>query len=98
MEKLIEELKQIMLDMYRNAGELDRFIQNLELETDGRYSLETSPKDPGYLKMFIQTQYAYRMDKKRICSYSSLDTRENSVWQRLILEADPDRVIKEQES
>lgn len=97
-KKLIDELKQIMLDMYRNAGELDRFIQNLEWETDGRYSLETSPKDPEYLKMFIQAQYAYRMDQKRVCSYSSLDARENSVWQRLILEADPDRVNKEQES
>lgn len=89
-KKLIEELKQIMLDMYRNAANLDRFIQYLE----GQVELDRS----SYSKMYIQTQYVYRLDQKRVCNYSSLDARENSVWERLILEADPDRVVEEQES
>lgn len=89
-KKLIEELKQIMLDMYRNAANLDSFIQYLE----GQVELDRS----SYSKMYIQTQYVYRLDQKRVCNYSSLDARENSVWERLILEADPDRVVEEQES
>lgn len=85
MEKLIEELKQIMLDMYRNAGELDRFIQNLEYEMEKDCDF---PKDSRYLKTFIQYQYMLRMDQKRVCNYNSLEARETSVWERLILECD----------
>lgn len=87
--KLIEELKQIMLDMYRNAGSLDMYIQYLE-------GVELDRSE--YSKTYIQAQYACRMDQKRTRNYSSLDAREKSVWERLILEADPDRVIEEQES
>lgn len=90
IKKLIEELKQIMLDMYRNAGDLDLYIRSLEDDM-----LDESDE---WLKDYIQHHYMLRMDEKRVRNYSSLDARENSVWQRLILEADPDRVIKEQES
>lgn len=94
-KKLVEELKQIRLDMYRNAGELDRFIQYLEDEMEKDYEF---PKDSNIWKIFVQYQYRNRMDQKQVCNYHSLNAREDSVWARLILEADPDRVIEEQES
>lgn len=94
-KKLIEELKQIMLDMYRNAGELDRFIQYLEYEMEKDYDF---PKDSDIWKLFVQYHYRHRTVQKNYYNYGSLDARENSIWERLILEADPERVSKEQES
>lgn len=97
-EKLISELKNIVLDMYRNAGDLDRWIQNLETESDGHFELEMSPHESTYLNMFIKMQYMYRQQVKCAGNYSSLDARENSIWERLILSTDPNRVIEGQES
>ena len=80
-KKLIEELKGIVLDLYRNAGDLDQWIQHLESEAADK---ET---DPMVLKIYIQTIRRYRTEIKHNKRFSSLDAREESVWERLIIES-----------
>lgn len=92
-KKLIEELRVIMLDMYRNASDLDQWIQHLEqlmnCETIDGTEL---------LNLHIRTLTSCRRDVKQLKNFRSLDAREESVWERLILSTDPNRVIQEQES
>ena len=86
-KKLIEELKQIMLDMYRNAANLDSFIQCLE------NPMMTNSGNLEYDKMYVDSQYMHRRYQKSVLDYDRLDERENSVWERIIME-----YKKEQES
>lgn len=92
-KKLIEELRVIMLDMYRNASDLDQWIQHLE-----RLMNDETIDGTELLNLHIRTLTSYRRDVKQLKNFRSLDAREESVWERLILSTDPNRVIQEQDS
>ena len=91
-KKVIEELKTIMLDMYRNASDLDQWIQQVER------LMGDETIDPELLNLHIKTLLSYRMDIKLNRSYDTLDQRELIVWKKLILSTDPNRETEEQES
>jgi uncharacterized protein YjgD (DUF1641 family) len=92
IKKLIEELEVIVLDMYRNASDLDQWIQHVER------TINDETIDPELKNLHIMMNASYRRDVKRLKNFNSLDGREESVWERLILSTDPNRVIEEQES
>lgn len=79
-KKLIEELKEVMMDLYRSAGQLDAAIRSIEDEIKA----ET---DTTRIQYFIAWQAEYR---ERFCNtynYNKLDKREYDLWQKLIVES-----------
>lgn len=72
MNDLIEELKGVVLDLHRSAGNLDQLIQAIE----DRTSLNKDDNDD-YLKAYVKIQSAYRGGFKIAHGYGSLDKKRN---------------------
>ena len=77
-KKSIEELKEVMMDLYRSAGALDVLIRLIE-DTSEEYS-----DDADYMNLFMKMQARFRMDHKHDGEYDILEDRERSIWQDLI--------------
>lgn len=75
----IDELKQIVMDLHRSAGQLDEMIQSIENEFYGR-----TDADNRYLKCFVTSRKNYRESVKEARNYNSLDAKEQFVWEKLI--------------
>lgn len=84
IKNLIEEMKQVVLDLHRSAGDLDKYVQILEYEMADK----KKPGDLDYIRAFVKCQHRYRLDTKKDKRYSSLDLREESIWTRLNIELD----------
>lgn len=78
LKKSIEELKEVMMDLYRSAGTLDELIRLIE-GTSEEYS-----DDVDYMNRFMKTQARFRMDHKHNAELDILEDRERSIWQDLI--------------
>ena len=78
VKKSIEELKEVMMDLYRSASALDELIQTLE------GMCEYASHDKKYLNRFMMTQARFRMDHKHNAELDILEDRERSIWQDLI--------------
>lgn len=78
IKKQIEEMKGIVLDLHRSAGNLDEQIRLLENELD----------DPGcngvYVNMYVQHLCRHRNDFKLDRKYNDFDEKEDKIWQQLI--------------
>ena len=74
---LLDELKDVVLELHRSAGQLDSVIQNIESELH-------SSSDRDYLDALISQMLRYRIDVKNYREYNKLDTRELSIWNQLI--------------
>ena len=75
----IEELKRIVMALYRSAGNLDSVIAYIEA---GLYSKsENVTKVPDL--MYVAQQMDYRMNHKGF-AFGNLDKRELDAWNRLI--------------
>lgn len=78
LKKSIEELKEVMMDLYRSAGGLDELIRLIE-GTSEKYS-----DDADYMNRFMKMQARFRMDHKHNAELDILEDRERSIWQDLI--------------
>lgn len=78
LKKSIEELKEVMMDLYRSAGGLDELIRLIE-GTSEEYS-----DDADYMNSFMKMQAKFRMDHKHNAKLDILEDRERSIWQDLI--------------
>ena len=78
LKKSIDELKEVMMDLYRSAGTLDELIRLIE-GTSEEYS-----DDVDYMNRFMKTQARFRMDHKHNAELDILEDRERSIWQDLI--------------
>lgn len=74
-KKCIDELKQIMMSLYRSASNLDAII--MQIETGG---LALPPGE--YRDMFIAREMEYRLQCKNIL-FNDLDAKEFDIWNRL---------------
>lgn len=74
-KKLLGELEEVMLDLYRSASNLDNVIQQIK---------QNEETDKEYVIAFIQNVSRFRMDIKHARRYDSLDEQENDIWKRLI--------------
>lgn len=78
LKKSIEELKEVMMDLYRSAGTLDELIRLIE-GTSEKFS-----DDADYMNRFMKMQARFRMDHKHNAEFDILEDRERSIWQDLI--------------
>lgn len=82
-ERLIGELKEVVMELHRSAGNLDTIIRDIE----GVISA-----DPEELKYFVVAESNYRGDYVRLSNWDTLIEKERSLWKELIAS------IKEKES
>ena len=73
----IEEMKCVMMNLYRSASELDQFIQNIELES-------IKEKDNDSIRMVVMMKQRYRVDSKKSNNRFDLDKQEKEAWDHLI--------------
>lgn len=73
----IEEMKGVMMNLYRSASELDRFIRDIESES-------IKDDDNDYIRMFVIEQQRYRIDFKKSNNRFDLDKQEKEAWDHLI--------------
>lgn len=92
VKKLIEKLKEVMINMYRSASDLDQWIQQVELK------LNDETIDSELMNLYIKTIVSYRRDIRKIKNFDGLGSKEDAFWEMLILETDPNRETEEQES
>ena len=78
IKKRIEELKEVVINLYRSAGSLDEYIRLLESE------LEHPVCNNEYAEIYAKQIAGYRMDLKERRGYDKLDEREKEIWQQLI--------------
>lgn len=73
-EKL-EELKEIVLDLHRSAGMLDRLIMNIESITG---------EDDKFNEVLINQQCRLRFDQLKATEFGNLTEKERTIWLNLI--------------
>ena len=74
----VEELRRIVMCLYRSAGNLDNILQSIELELDGTKS------DSLYTKAFCRSKRMYREDVMKAAGFSGLDNLEAKAWNKLL--------------
>ena len=74
----IEELRSIVMSLYRSAGNLDTILQSIELELDDTKSTEL------YTEMFCRSKEMYQEDAKKPAGFSGLDEAEAEAWNKLL--------------
>lgn len=77
--KRVNELKDVVMNLHRSAGQLDQMIQSIELELFGREEI-----DKKYLEAFVKSKMAYRENFKTAKGYHTLDEREEFYWEKLL--------------
>lgn len=78
VQKEIEELKRIVIDLHRSAGSLDVIVQHLET------TLSEKDEDSRFFTSYIQAEKDYRRSMKEALSYDRLEEREDDVWYKLL--------------
>ena len=73
----IEEMKGVMMNLYRSASDLDRFIRDIESES-------IKDDDNDYIRMFVMMKQRYRVDSKKSNNRFDLDKQEKEAWDHLI--------------
>lgn len=79
IKKRIDELKEVVISLYRSAGSLDQQIQELEMEIFGR-----KDTDRLLLLAMAENQRNYRKSLKTCCEYDILDEKEEKSWNEII--------------
>ncbi len=77
-ESAIKELRSVVMNLYRSAGNLDTILQSIELELD-----DTKSSSP-YTEMFCRSKQMYREDVKNAAGFNSLDEAEAEAWSKLL--------------
>ena len=75
----IEEMKGVMMNLYRSASDLDRFIRDIESE-----SIKDDDNDNDYIRMVVMMKQRYRVDSKKSNNRFDLDKQEKEAWDHLI--------------
>lgn len=72
----VEELRSIVMCLYRSAGNLDNILQSVELELDKSRS--------DYTEMFCRSKRMYREDVSKAAGFIGLDGLEAEAWNKLL--------------
>lgn len=83
----IEQLRCVVMYLYRSAGNLDSILQSVEFELDSDRSNFL------YTEAFCRSKRMYREDVLRATGFSGLDEMEVEAWNKLL-----DAFSKETES
>ena len=77
IKNLINELKEVVMELHRNAGHLDDNITSLEY-------LLSEEDDKDSVRFLIQSYRRTRAMYDHSHQYSELIDKENDIWQRLL--------------
>lgn len=75
-KKSIEELRAIVMSLYRSAGQLDRALQSIE------NSSQFHGEDSEFFVMLIANEYRRRKEYKTVI-FGDLEKRESEAWTKL---------------
>lgn len=75
-KKSIEELRAIVMSLYRSAGQLDRALQAIENTSQGH------GEDSEFMVMFVANEYSRRKEYKTVI-FGDLEKRESEAWTKL---------------
>lgn len=75
-EELVQELRRIQLELFRNAASLDMAITDVELFLQDNAEEE-------FKRLSVNLVGARRRDVIRICKYDKLDELEKDIWQQI---------------
>lgn len=78
VKSAIEELRKVVMSLYRSAGNLDTVLESIELELD-----DTKTTDL-YTEFFCRSKQIYRSDVKKAAGFSGLDEAEAEAWKKLL--------------
>ena len=76
-KKHIEELKSIVMSLYRSAGDLDRALQCIENTLNG------NGEDSEFFKLCVARESRHRKDYKTVI-LGDLEKRETTAWTNLL--------------
>lgn len=76
-KKQIEELRSIVMSLYRSAGQLDRALQVIEHTSNG------NGEDSEFLRVLVAREYRHRKDYKNVI-FGDLEKREDAAWTKLL--------------
>lgn len=72
----IKELRDVIMDLYRSAGNLDMILQDIELQL-----FESNNIDAGF---YCSCKRLYRDTMKKEAGFNNLDTVEAEAWSKLL--------------
>lgn len=78
VKSAVEELRAIVMCLYRSAGNLDNILQSIELE------LDKSRSDSLYTEMFCRSKRMHREDVAKAAGFIGLDGLEAEAWNKLL--------------
>ena len=73
---IIEDLKVIVLDLHRSAGDLDNMVQQI-------VAVASADDDEEYARVFMLSLSQYRKQFKMAHGYDNLEDKENETLSRL---------------
>lgn len=76
-KKSIEELRAIVMSLYRSAGQLDRALQVIENISQGH------GEDSEFFKTCVANEYIHRKDYKKVI-FGDLEKTESEAWTKLL--------------
>lgn len=79
IQKRLDKLKEVVMNLHRSAGQLDQMIQSIEVELVGKDEI-----DKEWLMIFVKSQEDYRENYKTAHEYHILDEKEEFYWEKLI--------------
>lgn len=79
IKNLIDELKEVVMELHRSAGNLDDCIQTME-----QLLSEEDLNDKDCARFIIQSGTRSRAESNYLHKYSELTDKENSIWRRLL--------------
>ena len=75
-KKSIEELRAIVMSLYRSAGQLDRALQAIENIS------QVHGEDSEFFVTLVANEYRHRKEYKTVI-FGDLETRESEAWTKL---------------
>ena len=75
-DMILEKLKEVRLELFRNAANLDTAIRNIEINLD-EHNRE-------YLKMLVRCEQCERESYNIVTDYDKLIRKEQEIWEQLI--------------
>lgn len=77
IEGYINDLRNLVLQLHRSAGQLDDILRSIETSNE---------TDPYYAICYIKSLITYREEMKRFAGFNNFDEQEEILWQKLISE------------
>lgn len=79
IERRIANMKEVILDIHRSAGELDTIVQRME---NAMKMIDQNDKE--HFSKLIEVELRHRNEMKTILGFDILNEKEEFAWMKLI--------------